>query len=726
MLRGFEMEVRAFSTTNYIELTPASTIGDTLQAFLLQQQDIGCVMKDGSLIGIISKYAIYRLLLQGASLDTPIASAIKKQVVTIRVNDSLAVAQQIMIKTNVSHAVVLEEDGSVFGVMAKSDFIKSFLTNNEYIEGRMKFIFENLQEAVLSIDHDRRITAYNRAAADLLQFGEEDMLGHIIEEVSPALSPDLLLVLATGAMQEAKQIPLDHLTVIASFIPITEWNQRIGAMVVLRDVTAYERISRELDSTKQLERILDSALELAYDGILITDQHGTITKANQGLIELYHYDQIADVIGKPIRQIAPEIPIEKSLQADTRVEGELIQVNGTRCIVTQMPIYRDNQKVGAMIKIIFRQLNLWKDLFHHMEKLEHEITFVRGELLRLTTKNDAFARLVGASKEMFKLKEEAYIAAQSSLSVLITGESGTGKGILAEGIHFASGREGAFVKVNCAAIPAELLESEFFGYADGAFTGAKKGGKPGKFELADRGTLFLDEIGDMPLALQAKLLRVLQDGEFDRVGDTTTRRVDVRIITATNRDLKQLVEQKKFREDLYYRIHVIHLHLPPLSARTEDIPVICNDLLIKINERIKKSIKGLTPEVLHIFLKHPWPGNVRELENVLERAAHFCDSSWIEPKHLPADLLDEPVLPQTSVTKTSSHPKPFLSDEPLLNRRQLVEETERKALLLALQKEHGNRTKAAALLGISRAALYQKLRKYKITQVSDFRIFADD
>lgn len=313
---------------------------------------------------------------------------------------------------------------------------------------------------------------------------------------------------------------------------------------------------------------------------------------------------------------------------------------------------------------------------------------------------------------MKKLKNEAFIAAQSFSTVLITGESGTGKELIAEGVHTSSGRHGRFIKVNCAAIPADLLESEFFGYADGAFTGAKKGGKPGKFEMANQGTLFLDEIGDMPPHLQAKLLRVLQEKEFERIGDTKTTSVDVRIIAATNKDLAQLVKEGKFREDLLYRIHVIHLHIPSLRERIDDIPILCQHFINKIKKKTNKAISGVSPEVLRLFQLHQWPGNIRQLENVMERAFHFCQGNYIESFHLPPSFFE-------ALTKkaefTLGHQE--VGDK---NRQDQMNETDRNIILSALAKVNGNKTKAAELLGISRSTLYQKIKQYQITEARIF------
>ncbi|HZG72842.1 MAG TPA: sigma 54-interacting transcriptional regulator, partial [Chondromyces sp.] len=543
----------SFTTVNYVNLSLNSTIRKTMHAFLEYQMDIGCITENKRLVGIVHKNSIYRALLKGAELDSSIRPLVNRSVITIYKNQSLDDAKKEMVKGNVSQAVVLDQNEEVYGIMSKSDLVNTHMAVLKDTYTRMKSLIENLQDAVISVDANLRITTFNQTALHLLNLNGKHLLHAPIDRFLPPFRRWLIETLKTGRIQDAKRITFKDFTVIASFIPIREINKITGAMVVLRDVTSFENIANELETTNRLKKILDSALELAYDGVAITDNNGRITMINQGFMELYQIKKYDDAIGFSISEIAPEIPAKKSLELEHTSEGELIQINGHKCIVAQMPIYQNGEKLGAIFKIIFRQLEAWKDILLHMEKLESEISYYRGELYRMAKDTNPFADVISKSARMEQFKQEAAIAAKSLSNVLITGESGTGKELFAEGIHNLSERKGAFIKVNCGAIPEELLESEFFGYADGAFTGAKKGGKPGKFELAHNGTIFLDEIGDMPLSLQVKLLRVLQEQEFERVGATKTTKVDVRIISATNKDLAELVKQGKFREDLYYR-----------------------------------------------------------------------------------------------------------------------------------------------------------------------------
>ena len=290
--------------------------------------------------------------------------------------------------------------------------------------------------------------------------------------------------------------------------------------------------------------------------------------------------------------------------------------------------------------------------------------------------------------------------AKGDATVLLQGESGTGKGLFARAMHQAGPRRGdPLVELNCAAIPENLLESELFGYEEGAFTGASKGGKPGKFELANGGTIFLDEIGDMPLSMQAKVLRVLQQKSLGRVGGTREIRVDVRVIAATNRDLKAMISKGDFRLDLYYRLAVIKLNIPALWTRDRDIILLAEHILKRLNLKYGLHLQTLDHEVADLFMQHSWPGNVRELENVLEYACNIAEEpeTKVRPEHLPEEFIAE--------AKVGSSP---------LALGAAVAEAEKSALQKALEMCEGNKLEAAKVLGIHRSGLYQKLKKYHL------------
>lgn len=306
--------------------------------------------------------------------------------------------------------------------------------------------------------------------------------------------------------------------------------------------------------------------------------------------------------------------------------------------------------------------------------------------------------ILGSSSQIHSLKEKVKMVAASDISVLIRGESGTGKELFAHSIHQLSNRSHQpFVKINCGAIPEHLLESELFGYEEGAFTGAKKGGKKGKFQLADGGTLFLDEIGDMPLNMQVKLLRALQEGEIESVGSTSPVKVDVRIIAATNRPLEKMMEEKRFREDLFYRINVVPFMVPSLRDRMEDLPLLIESFIKKITKKSGKRISAIEEEVIEKFHQYSWPGNIRELENVIEASIHLTSNETITTESLPDYMKETAVYP---VGKK--------------NLKDILEETEKRILSQSLSKYNNDRIAAAIALGISKSSMYEKLKKYGI------------
>jgi two-component system response regulator AtoC len=326
--------------------------------------------------------------------------------------------------------------------------------------------------------------------------------------------------------------------------------------------------------------------------------------------------------------------------------------------------------------------------------------------------------IIGASQGTTELYAVLERVADTPTTVLITGESGTGKELVARALHEHSSRKDKpFIKVNCAAIPKELIESELFGYERGAFTGAVAS-KPGRFELANGGTLFLDEIGEIPVEMQVKLLRVLQESEFERVGGIKTIRVDVRLVAATNRDLKKLIANGSFREDLFYRLNVVPIRLPPLRERAGDIPLLVEHFLTKFNERLRKKVEGVEPDATEVLVQYPWPGNIRELENVIERAVLFCDTTRLHAADLPPDVRGIPAI--ANVPLPEADLQAALAGEGGLKEHVKVamSRLERELVSRALQQTGGNVTHAARLLKISRKGLQLKMKELGLREGS--------
>lgn len=449
-------------------------------------------------------------------------------------------------------------------------------------------------------------------------------------------------------------------------------------------------------------RMYEDVFQLLYDGIIVVDKQGYVTLLSDAYASFLGIEDSHSAIGLHCTQVVENTRMHAVLQTGQAELGHVQRVNGRDIIVSRIPYYRDGELAGAVGKVMFTDIHELKILANRLNSMETKLEYYRTELKRVQGAKYSFESIVGRSEKIKEAKALAMKVASSRSTILIRGESGTGKELFGHAIHHSSPRgDGPFVRINCAAIPAELLESELFGYEEGAFTGAKKGGKPGKIELASGGTLFLDEIGDMPLDMQAKLLRVIQEKEFERIGGTKINHVDVRFIAATHRDLEEMVEKGKFREDLFYRLNVFTVEVPALRERAEDILVVAQYLIGKLNQELGTNVTGMEDRVIALFNQYPWHGNIRELENVLERAMNVADGQVIRMEDLPMRV-------RKWVGEEDSHVAGsyLLQDE--------VEGAEKKAILKALQKTAGNRQQAAELLGIHRASLYRKMDKYGI------------
>jgi transcriptional regulator with PAS, ATPase and Fis domain len=440
-------------------------------------------------------------------------------------------------------------------------------------------------------------------------------------------------------------------------------------------------------------KFLMAVLDNPFEGILAIDCRGIVIFVNTFFLNIVNAAQ-EDILGKKVWDVLPGCRLYDTVLQGHSQWGENLKVGGRDFLVMRYPIKRNGQTVGAAVKTIFPDMATAKEIATRVGQPAKVVQSRRP----LFTCMD----IIGDTPPMLMAKKLARKAARTDSTLLITGESGTGKEVFAQAIHNRSvRREAPFIKVNCAAIPENLLESELFGFVDGAFTGATRGGKPGKFELADDGTIFLDEIGDMPLAMQAKLLTVLQEKEIERIGSIKSIPLNVRFIAATNQDLQMLVRQGRFREDLYYRLKVLEIPIAPLRERIPDIPPITGYLIAKINQRIGSDIHGVTPGSMDQMMAYHWPGNVRELENMIEQAANWSEDPFIDLTEL--------------LTAGEGHPVPALGHDQHANSfHKSVTQTERDLILSALTRAGGNKASAARILKIQRSVLYKKMARLKI------------
>lgn len=457
------------------------------------------------------------------------------------------------------------------------------------------------------------------------------------------------------------------------------------------DVTEVKLLPQEKQG-RHLKAVLDATSE----GIMAIDKNGRLTTFNPVAEKILKIKE-HHAIGKNVAEIvSPDLPMLKIISTGESYYNKemIIENNNTKShyITSGRPILdEEGEPIGAVASLL------------DIEKVM--------ELVHLFTQPSmiTFDEILGESIAIKRVKEMAKMVAKSDSTVILRGESGTGKELFARSIHMASPRKDKpFVPINCAALPDSLLESELFGYEEGAFTGAKKGGKQGLFKYAEEGTLFLDEIGELSTHLQVKLLRVLQENKIRRIGANEEVPINVRIIAATNRNLEELVSTGQFRKDLYYRLNVIPIWIPPLRARKDDIPLLTNSFIKKISQKLKKKIDGVADQAMKKLMNYDWPGNIRELSNVIERAINICDESKIQAHHL--ILKQEELLSSLSNYGTNTFIKEDINPIKL---RDLVAETEKKAIKAALDS-YGTIRKAAKALGVSHATIINKMKKYDI------------
>ncbi len=465
----------------------------------------------------------------------------------------------------------------------------------------------------------------------------------------------------------------------------TNFIEFIGKMADMLSTKLQQAIiTEELFKTNQyMEAIINSV----HEGIISCDGSGIVTHFNQTAERNYGISNL-EAIGQPISKVLPSALLNKALTEGKSFYEEKIQCNN-----------KDNEPISLISNAMIIKNN--NAIIGGVESFSDESKIFRvAYRLSNSDNSTVFDNIIGTSAIINKIKQSALKVAHSSSTVLITGESGTGKELFARAIHGASHKsKGPFVPVNCSAIPDSLLESELFGYEKGAFTGARTEGKLGKFELANEGTIFLDEIGDMPIYLQVKILRVLQDKMVQRVGGTKNIHLNARVIAATNKNLKDEIAKHNFREDLYYRINVIPLTIPPLRERKEDISVLIKHFCLKYANILNTEIRGLSKEAMDILLKYKWPGNVRELENAIEYAINFCMSGdTITKEYLPTWLINNPEI---DANKHQDFKEKLITSEKQI----LLEELETLGDSLNAKKQ------IAKKLGISLPTLYRKLRK---------------
>ena len=429
----------------------------------------------------------------------------------------------------------------------------------------------------------------------------------------------------------------------------------------------------------------------------IIDEHGRIVYINDTYLDYIKMDK-QSVLGRPVTEISPETRTLHVLKTGKPEYSYNWKVGSHNMIASSIPIFQDNKVIGVFAYSLFFDI---LEARERIEDLISELNRFKNEVRVIYRAKYSFSDLIGNSQEFKQIMSLAkQIAKHPDTTILITGESGTGKDLLANAIHNRSIRSVApFVRINCTAIPDNLFEAELFGYDGGAYTDAKKSGKAGKLEIAHGGTVFLDEIGEMPYSMQSKLLIFLQEQEIERIGATHPIQLDVRIIAATNQNLEQLVRKGSFRQDLFYRLNVFHLEMTPLSSHKEDIPLLAEHFIERLNKRLQTDITGISNNALKFLEQYHWPGNVRELQHAIERAmiiANMEECSFLNRRHFG---FINPVFDPVNIYKTK-------------DLKTITENVEKNLIQSALREAGNNILTASQILGIDRATLYRKLKKY--------------
>ncbi|WP_183192403.1 sigma-54 interaction domain-containing protein [Brevibacillus fluminis] len=444
------------------------------------------------------------------------------------------------------------------------------------------------------------------------------------------------------------------------------------------------------------------------EGLIVVDADARITYINKRLAQLVGIDP-EEAVGQHVRDVIPTTKVHKTVETREPSPADFYFLKDHTIVSSRYPLYVNNQFSGVVEYDLFDNYTALKDFLKKVDSLSNELNYYKQELKRLQGNKYSIDNIVGESPAIRQLRQDIHTAARSNSTVLITGESGCGKELVAHSIHALGERsKGSFVRLNCSAIPLELFESELFGFEEGTFTNARKGGQTGKFQLANNGTLFLDEINQMPLKLQPKILRALQEKEIDKIGAKFPIPVNVRVIAAANQELRELVAGGAFREDLYYRLNVIPIRIPPLRERKEDIPLLVLACIENLNHFLQRSVTEVADEVFGLLQSYDWPGNVRELQNTLERVLNSIavDVTRLEAHHF--ERFATEMLAATNLSPLSSaHQNPL---------EEVKRQAERQAILQALTLCGGNKSETAKLLKIPRPLLYQKMKRLGIEQ----------
>ncbi|MGG0259256.1 sigma 54-interacting transcriptional regulator [Bacillus mycoides] len=609
-------------------------------------------------------------------------------------------------------AIVKNEVDELTGYIRREDvFAELFKQENQSVD-ILKIILTSIPMGIFVVDREKKIVNCNESGLKMIKSTPEKVVNVPAELI---FNGEHINNVFTKGKTILNQLQItNEMGVLVDYSPIPNFDQSIeGMIIIVQDLPMVEDMAMEIEYIKDLNKDLHAILSSIYDEILVVNHKGELIRYSETVINDFWGSNLKDLLGKNLLDLEKKglfSPSVTRLVLEKQKKVSVVQEtkSGRKILAVGNPVFNEN---GELHRIIIASRDITeatrlKTELHEIKKISEQY---KKELDDFKNKDRFLKKLIYCSPKMEQIINQAKKIADFSSNVLISGESGVGKEVIAQAIHQLGNRSSKpFLKLNCGAIPETLLESELFGYTKGAFTGADKNGKEGYFKRADQGILFLDEIGEMPLHLQVKLLRVLQEQEVIPIGSTTPMKINVQIIAATNKSLEKMVESGTFREDLFYRLNVIPLRVPSLRERMEDVPVLAFHFLQQLNEKYNKNYH-LTPDALNLLEFYSWPGNVRELQNMIERLVVSADDPVIE-----AEFVSKFLTPGYDFNKS----KPVITR--VLPLQEALHSVEEQLILLAM-KQYKTTTKAAKALGISQSSVSRKYQKI----VSEKEIAAD-
>lgn len=598
--------------------------------------------------------------------------------------------------------IINDESDSPIGYLKREELLAELFKQEGQGVNLFKTLLTSIPMGMFVVDREKKVINCNDAGLKMIKSTADKVMNKPAESIFD--KEHIESVFATGKTVLNQVQLTDEMGVLLDYCPILSHDRKIeGMLIVVQDIPTIEDMAMEIEDIKNLNTDLNAILSTIYDELLVVNSKGELLRYSENVISGFWDVDLKDMIGKSLLDMEKKglfNPSVTRLVMEKKKKVSIVQEarSGRKVLAVGNPVFNEKGEIDRII-IASRDItetSRLKDELKEMKKISEKY---KKELDVFKNQDRTLKKLMYRSPKMERIMLQVKKIAEFSSTVLITGESGVGKEVIAQAIHQLGRRsEKPFLKLNCGAIPENLLESELFGYKKGSFTGADKEGKDGYFKMADKGVLFLDEIGEMPLHLQVKLLRVLQEQEVIPVGSTIAEKVDVQIIAATNKKLEQMVEQGKFREDLFYRLNVIPVHIPPLRERIEDISVLAFHFLQQLNEKYDKSFY-LTPDAINVLEFYSWPGNVRELQNIIERLVVSADDQAIDAEF---------------VSQFLSLGYDFKKARPIITRvvplQEALEDVEEQLIMLAM-KQYKTTTKAAKALGVSQSSVSRKYQK---------------